>query len=96
MRLTMSFDVQGPAGNQARYAPQPTQLTAVTLRDMAAAARVGVQAVPVRQLDPVTGPAKRERAADGVNQRKAESDVERVEMLRWAALRRDAAAITGR
>ena len=92
----MSFDVQGPAGNPARYAPQPTQLTAVTLRDMAAAARVGVQAVPVRQLDPVTGPAKRERASEAMNDRKAASDSDRLEMLRWAALRRDAGAITGR
>ena len=92
----MNFDVQGPAGNPARYAPQSAPLNAVTLRDMAAAARVGVHAVPVRQLDPVTGPAKRERAHESVNERKAMSDTERVEMLRWAALRRDAAAITGR
>ena len=49
---------------------------------MAAAARVGVQAVPVRQLDPVTGPAKRERAAEAVNERKAASDSDRLEMLR--------------
>ena len=92
----MSFDVQGPAGNTARYAPPPVPLNAVTLRDMAAAARVGVHAVPVRQLDPVTGPAKRERAQESVNDRKALSDTDRLEMLRWAALRRDAAAITGR
>ncbi len=95
MRPMMSFDLQGPAGNP-RFAPQPTQLTAVTLRDMAAAARVGVQAVPVRQLDPVTGPAKRERASEAMNDRKAASDSDRLELLRWAALRRDAGAITGR
>ena len=92
----MNFDVQGPAGNPARYAPQPAPLNAVTLRDMAAAARVGVQAVPVRQLDPVTGPAKRERASEAANERKAASDSDRLEMLRWAALRRDAAAVNGR
>jgi hypothetical protein len=63
---------------------------------MAAAARVGVQAVPVRQLDPVPAPAKRERAHEAVADRKAMSDTDRLELLRWAALRRDAAAITGR
>ena len=89
----MNFDVQG---NLTRYAPPPAPLNAVTLRDMAAAARVGVQAVPVRQLDPVTGPAKRERASEAMNDRKAMSDTDRLELLRWAALRRDAAAITGR
>ncbi|HEX6024411.1 MAG TPA: hypothetical protein VFZ00_20650 [Solirubrobacter sp.] len=92
----MSFDVQGAAGNPARYAPPPAQLQAVTLRDMATAARVGVQAVPVRQLDPATGPQKRERAHEAVNDRKAAADSDRLEMLRWAALRRDAAAITRR
>jgi hypothetical protein len=95
MRPVMSFDVHSPAFNPARYAPPPVAMNAVTLRDMAAAARVGVQAVPVRQLDPATGPAKREKASDAVNERKAMSDADRLEMLRWAALRRDAGAITG-
>jgi hypothetical protein len=88
--------VHSTGANPARYAPPPVQLNAVTLRDMAAAARVGVHAVPVRQLDPVTAPAKRERAHEAIADRKAMSDTDRVEMLRWAALRRDAAAITGR
>jgi hypothetical protein len=50
----------------------------------------------VRQLDPVPAPAKRERAHEAVADRKAMSDTDRLELLRWAALRRDAAAITGR
>jgi hypothetical protein len=57
---------------------------------------MGVQAVPVRPQDPVTGPAKRERSADSALQRRAAEDADRLDMLRFAALRRDAAAITAR
>jgi hypothetical protein len=96
MLVVMSFDVQAPGLVPVRTAPQPAQLAALTQRDMAAAARLGVQAVPVRVLDPVTGPAKRERSADAANDRKAAADRDRLEMLRFAALRRDAAAITAR
>jgi hypothetical protein len=96
MPSVMSFDVHSTGANPARYSLPPTVMNAVTQRDLAAAARLGVQAVPVRQLDPVTGPAKRERAAEAVHARKAASDSDRLEALRWAALRRDAAAITGR
>jgi hypothetical protein len=97
MQLRMSFiDGHGAGVGPARYTPPPTPLTQVTQRDMAAAARLGVQAVPVRPQDPVTGPAKRERAADSHTDRKASSDRDRLDALRWAALRRDAAAITGR
>ena len=96
MHVVMSYDVHALGGGPARLAPPPAQLLAVTQRDVTVAARLGVQAVPVRQLDPVTAPAKRERAAETVNDRKATSDRDRLDMLRLAALRRDAAAITGR
>jgi hypothetical protein len=96
MLAVMSYDVHGLGGGPARLAPPPGPMLSVTQRDVAVAARLGVQAVPVRQLDPVTAPAKRERAAESVNDRKAASDADRLAMLRLAALRRDAAAITGR
>ena len=88
--------VTGLAADRCALRAAAGPLTAVTQRDMATAARLGVQAVPVRQLDPVTAAAKRERAAESVNDRKATADRDRLDMLRFAALRRDAAAITGR
>ncbi|HET6546900.1 MAG TPA: hypothetical protein VFG79_00495 [Solirubrobacter sp.] len=92
----MSFDVHGTTALPERFAPPPAPVAAVTQRDMATAARLGVQAVPARPLDPATGPAKRERSAGSHDERRATSDRERLDALRLAALRRDAAAITGR
>jgi hypothetical protein len=90
------IDGHGAGVGPLRLAPPASQLAAMTQRDMAAAARLGVQAVPVRPQDPVTAPAKRERSADASNDRKAAADANRLDALRFAALRRDAAAITGR
>ena len=45
-------------------------MTELTSRDVAAAARVGVQAVPVRNNDPVTANAKREKHGDTSDERR--------------------------
>ena len=96
MLTVMMIDGHGAGVGPLRLTPPPSPQTAVTQRDMATAARLGVQAVPVRPQDPVTGPAKRERTADSGSDRKASADRDRLDMLRFAALRRDAAAITAR
>jgi hypothetical protein len=95
MQSAMMMDGHGAGVGPLRLAPPPVQQVAVTQRDMAAAARMGVHPVPVRPQDPVTSSAKRERSADSHTDRKAAADRDRLDMLRLAALRRDAAAITG-
>jgi hypothetical protein len=92
----MSIDAQGPLSHPSRYSPLPAPLSAVTQRDYAAAARVGIQAVPARPQDPINATAKRERTPTTATDRRAVEDRDRLDALRWAALRRDAAAITGR
>jgi hypothetical protein len=96
MQIVMMIDGHGAGVGPLRLPPQPSPQTAVTQRDIATAARLGVQAAPVRPQDPVTGPAKRERSADSSLDRKASADRDRLDMLRFAALRRDAAAINAR
>jgi len=92
----MSLNVNGSALAPGRYTPQTAPaVTQLTQRDVAAAARVGLQAVPVRNNDPVTGSAKKERHGDTLKEKQAAADRDRLDMLRFAALRRDVAAITG-
>ena len=92
----MSLNVNGASLAPARYTP-PTApaVTELTQRDIAAATRVGLQAVPVRNNDPVTGPGKKERHGDTLKDKQAAEDRDRLDMLRFAAFRRDVAAITG-
>ncbi len=93
----MSLNVNGASLAPARYTPPtPPPVTELTARDVAAAARVGLQAVPVRNNDPVTGAAKRERRGDTLDERRAAEDADRLDTLRFMALKRDIAAILGR
>jgi hypothetical protein len=90
----MSLNVNGSSLAPARYSPPPPPATVeLTARDMAAATRVGLQAVPVRNNDPVTGPAKREKRGDVIDEKKAAEEQDRMDLLRLAALKRDAAAV---
>ena len=89
----MSLNVNG-LGPARPLPPAPPPVTELTSRDVAAAARAGVQAVPVRNTDPVTGSAKRERHGDTDDERRASEDADRLDMLRLMALKRDAAAVT--
>lgn len=96
MRWVMSLNVNGVSLAPARYTPPtPPPTTELTARDVAAATRVGLQAVPVRNNDPVTGAAKREKRGETTDEKKAAEDADRLDMLRLMALRRDIAAITG-
>ena len=82
----MSLNING-----AGLVPDPGHATAAatagdraTARDVAAAARVGVQAVPVRNNDPVTATAKREKHGDDQStSRSASADADRLDMLRF-------------
>ena len=90
----MSLNVNGSTFAPARYTPPtPPPTTELTARDMAAATRVGLQAVPVRNNDPVTGAAKREKRGDLNDEKKAAEDADRLDMLRLMALRRDVRSI---
>jgi hypothetical protein len=90
----MSLNVNGSNLAPARYTPPPPTATAeLTARDMAAASRLGMQAVPVRNNDPVTGPAKREKRGQTEDEKKAAEDADRFDMLRMMAFRRDVAAV---
>lgn len=90
----MSLNVNGSPYAAARYTPPtPPAQQELTARDMAAATRIGLQAVPVRNNDPVTGSAKREKRGDTEDEKKAAEDTDRLDMLRFMALRRDVAAI---
>ena len=92
----MSFHVNGVNHGPTRYTPPPPPpVTELTARDVATAARAGVQAVPVRNNDPVTATAKREKRGEMTDDRLASADRDRRDMLRLMALKRDAAAITG-
>ena len=92
----MSLNIHGSSLAPARYTPPtPPPAQELTARDVAAATRVGLQAVPIRNNDPVTGAAKREKRGDTNDERKAAEDTDRIDMLRLMALRRDVAAITG-
>ncbi len=72
MRLVMSLNVNGSSFAPARYTPPtPPPTTELTARDVAAATRVGLQAVPVRNNDPVTGAAKREKRGDTLDEKRA-------------------------
>ena len=78
MRLVMSLNVNGVGLAPARViSPPPVPATELTARDVATAARVGVQAVPVRNNDPVTGTAKREKRGDTNDEKRAAEDAER-------------------
>ena len=90
----MSLNVNGVSVAPTRSAPPtPPPATELTPRDVATAARAGVQAVPVRNNDPVTAAAKREKRGDTADERRAAEDADRLDTLRWMALRRDAAAV---
>jgi hypothetical protein len=96
MSCVMSFHVNGANLGPARYTPPPPPPpTELNARELAVAARAGVQAVPVRNNDPVTATAKREKRGEMTDDRRAAEDADRLDMLRLMALRRDAAAITG-
>jgi hypothetical protein len=91
----MSFHVNGVNHGPTRYTPPPPPpVTELTARDVTTAARAGVQAVPVRNNDPVTAGAKSEKRGEMSDDRRAE-DSYRLDRLRLMALKRDAAAITG-
>ena len=91
----MSLNVNGVNVGPARYTPPtPPPVSELTARDAAVAARMGVQAPPVRNNDPVTGTAKREKRGDTNDERRASEDADRLDMLRLMALKRDVAAIT--
>lgn len=97
MRSVMSFNVNGVnVGSPRPTPPTPPPAQELTARDVATAARAGVQAVPVRNTDPVTAAAKREKRGDMNDDHRAAEDTDRLDMLRLMALRRDVAAITGR
>ena len=90
----MSLNINGSSLAPARYTPPPPPATQeLTARDMAAATRIGMQAVPIRNNDPVTGAAKREKRGDTEDEKKAAEDTDRLDMLRAMALRRDIAAV---
>jgi hypothetical protein len=92
----MSLNINGASLAPTRAMPPAAPpVTELTSRDVAAAARVGVQAVPVRNNDPVTANAKREKHGDTSDERRASEDADRLDMLRLMALKRDVAAITG-
>ena len=92
----MSLNVNGTSLAPARYTPPtPPAAAELTQRGMAAAARVGLQAVPVRTNDPVTGTAKREKHGDTLDEKKGAQDADRLDALRFMALRRDISAILG-
>lgn len=91
----MNLNGVNPAA--ARVVPPPTPPAAeLTVRGMAAANRAGVQAVPVRNNDPVTRTAKREKHGDLNDEKRAAEDTDRLDLLRFMALRRDVEAITNR
>lgn len=96
MRWVMSLNVNGVnIGSPRPTPPTPPPAQELTARDVAAAARAGVQAVPVRNNDPVTGTAKKEKRGEMTDDRRAAEDADRLDMLRFMALKRDASAITG-
>ena len=91
----MSLNVNGVNHGPTRYTPPPPPpVTELTAKDVATAARAGVQAVPVRNNDPVTATAKREKRGEMTDDRRAAEDADRLDMLRFMALKRDVAAIT--
>jgi len=93
----MSLNINGASLVPTRALPPAAPpVTELTSRDVAAAARVGVQAVPVRNNDPVTANAKREKHGDTSDERRASEDADRLDMLRFMALKRDVTAITAR
>ena len=95
MPIPMSFHVNGSNLGPARYTPPPPPpVTELTAKDVATAARAGVQAVPVRNNDPVTATTKREKRGEMTDDRRAAEDADRLDMLRFMALKRDVAAIT--
>ncbi|RKQ93678.1 hypothetical protein C8N24_3549 [Solirubrobacter pauli] len=90
----MSLNINGSSLAPARYTPPtPPAAQELTARDMAAATRIGLQAVPVRNNDPVTAAAKREKRGDTDDEKQAAEDTDRLDMLRLLALRRDIAAV---
>jgi hypothetical protein len=90
------MNINGVNSAAARVTPPPPPATELTARDVAVATRAGLQAVPVRNTDPVTGKAKPEKHGDLNDFKRAAEDADRLDMLRFMALRRDIAAITGR
>ncbi|MBE2318205.1 hypothetical protein DVA67_019645 [Solirubrobacter sp. CPCC 204708] len=90
----MALNVNGASLAPARYTPPtPPPVNELTARDMAAATRLGLQAVPVRNTDPVTGPAKREKRGETNDEKRAAEDADRLDMLRLMAFKRDIASV---
>ncbi len=94
MPWVMALNVNGMGLVPTRSAPAAPPPAELTTRDMAAATRAGVQAVPVRNIDPVTNAHRSARRGDTLSDKRAAEDADRLDMLRSMALRRDAASIT--